>query len=114
MGLMRRASALVLVFLIGCGGKAAAPTPGNRSTTPAPPEDSAVPGDLPADVEALIERWEMCHHWAGEDPYDAERAAQIQAGVAESCPGNEDTRAALEARYADRPAILARLRSLPE
>jgi hypothetical protein len=109
-----RTPALLLAILFGCGGTGAAPSaPSNRSPPPAASDDPAA-RTVPADVEALIERWEMCHHWAGEEPYDAERRAEIEAGIAASCPGNEDTRAALEARYADRPAVLAKLRALAD
>lgn len=94
---------------IACGGRAPAPAPiDNRAAEPAPPDA----GGVPADVAALIERWEMCQHWAGEEPYDEERRQEILRGIAASCPGNEDTRAALERRYADRPDVLAKLREL--
>lgn len=110
----------MLAFIIGvalgaCGGKATAPTISNASSTPAASADApATDDEVPADVATLIERWELCHHWAGEEPYDAARAAEIQAGVAANCPGNDDTLARLETRYADRPEILLRLHALPE
>jgi hypothetical protein len=28
----------------------------------------------PADVRAVVDRWEMCNHWGGEEPYDKARA----------------------------------------
>lgn len=106
------ASLLLGVTLCACGGGAAAPVASNRSTAVAPAsgEDAA----MPAEVDAFVERWELCIHWAGEEPYDAERRAEIERGVAESCPGNDETRAELERRYADRADVLARLRALPE
>ena len=38
---------------------------------------------LPADIEDFLQRAEGCLHFAGEEPYDAERAAQISAAVTE-------------------------------
>jgi hypothetical protein len=29
-----------------------------------------------------VERAEACHHWGGEEPYDAERARQVGAAAA--------------------------------
>lgn len=37
--------------------------------------------DLPADVRAFLERRLECDHWRGEEPYDPERAAEINANV---------------------------------
>lgn len=31
----------------------------------------------PADVKAVVDRWEGCNHWGGEEPYDKERAREI-------------------------------------
>ena len=112
---MRMLVFIIAVALVACGGKRTAPTISNASSTSAASDDApATEDEVPADVASLIERWELCHHWAGEEPYDAARAAEIQAGVAASCPGNDETLARLETRYADRPEILLRLHALPE
>lgn len=35
----------------------------------------------PPAVRAFLERRAQCNHWGGEEPYDAERAAEIAAAV---------------------------------
>ena len=73
-------------------------------------------GDLAGAIRAGVEdvAAHRCQHWAGEEPYDAARAAEIAAGVDASCPGNAERKAELERRHADDPRILARLRALTE
>ena len=39
------------------------------------------PAALPAAVTRLAERWEMCGHWSGEEPYDAPRRREIERAV---------------------------------
>lgn len=111
---MKRVFVGIAVAAIACGGRGGgSSTVGNRASTPsAPAAADASAGELPADAQALIDRWESCQHWAGEEPYDAERRREIEDGIARSCPGNEETRAELERRYADRPDVLARLAAL--
>lgn len=36
---------------------------------------------LPGEVTAFVERKVNCHHWAGEEPYDAARGRQIVAMI---------------------------------
>lgn len=36
---------------------------------------------VPRPVGALIERIVSCHHWAGEEPYDAARRAEINEAI---------------------------------
>lgn len=40
--------------------------------------------NLPSGTENLISRITECNHWAGEDPYDKERAAYIIESVAKA------------------------------
>jgi len=109
--------ALALCVLVACGGApsttstpvgSAAPAP---TSTPTPPSRTA---SIPAEVAKLVERWATCWHFAGEEPYDAERAKQIQDGVAKSCPGNEEERARLEAKYAGRADVMRELAKLDD
>src|SRR5262245_44804516 len=37
--------------------------------------------DQPIPVAALIDRIVDCNHWRGEEPYDAERAKEIEAAI---------------------------------
>jgi hypothetical protein len=115
MRAVRVVNGFVVVLLAGaaCGGRSH-PAPIDNRAGGAATDDKAGADALPADVQALIDRWESCQHWSGEEPYDRERARDIAAAIDDSCPGNEETRAELERRYADRPAILARLRQLDE
>jgi hypothetical protein len=96
---------------VACGGSPPPAPPSHHATAP---HGDAAPAAMPAEVERLVERWEMCQHWAGEEPYDQARRAELEAGVAASCPGNDETRARLEAKYADRADVIAKLRALPE
>ena len=47
-----------------------------------PPSPSSA--TLPSDVTAFVERRAGCHHWAGEEPYDAARGRQIAAAIRRS------------------------------
>lgn len=61
----------------------------------------------PEDIRAFVTRRLECDHWAGEEPYDAERRAQIDAAIAElGCPRIEEDEAVLRARHRDRTDLL--------
>ena len=63
---------------------------------------------VPADVLDFIARTGACEHWGGEEPYDADRRARIEAAVAGNrCDALPTDAAALRAKYADSPANLA-------
>jgi hypothetical protein len=65
---------------------------------------------LPTEVFDLAGRWALCGHWGGEEPYDAERRAEIDQAVEElRCAALTADTAALKAKYADQPAIVAML-----
>jgi hypothetical protein len=53
----------------------------------------------PPRITDFIAMSESCSHWLGEDPYDAERAAEIKKNVSESCDGLPNRLAKLRARY---------------
>lgn len=67
---------------------------------------------LPADVRRFVEDHASCEHWLGEDGYDAERARDIRAAVAASCPGIDRRRARLLRRYRAPSAARRRLMAL--
>lgn len=101
---------LIAIVLVSCSRPSAPQSPDNQvAATP----DAAVAG-LPAEVTALVARWEECWHWAGEEPYDADRRKQIEEGVARSCPGNDEERERLRTKYQGRRDILDALRKLDE
>lgn len=35
----------------------------------------------PKDVQAVVDRWEDCVHWGGEEPYDKERGREIDRAL---------------------------------
>jgi hypothetical protein len=86
-----------LALLAACG-----------STQPAKP----APTTLPAEVTKLVERWEMCWHFAGEEPYDADRAKDIENAEAKWCPGNEAERERLRVKWKDDARVQDALRKL--
>lgn len=72
-------------------------------------------GGLPADVRAFLARREQCAHWAGEEPYDRARAAQIAAAMGRlRCGGVDAAQDTLRRRHAHRPAALRALDAEPD
>jgi hypothetical protein len=45
------------------------------------PQVKKITNGQPKDVTEFIERLVECNHWAGEEPYDRERAEQIRKAV---------------------------------
>ncbi|WP_309752427.1 hypothetical protein [Novosphingobium sp.] len=132
--LMRcRLAFVLLIALAGCNeraaprdeagsaanGIAAAP---ETAAAPAPLPTMVVPVDLrakveaeaklPADVAALTERIAACEHFAGEEPYDAERGKFLREQVAASCTGNAAALARLRKKYAGDAAAARHLAGL--
>ncbi|MBS0282157.1 MAG: hypothetical protein JSR25_13400 [Proteobacteria bacterium] len=69
----------------------------------AAPEDelAAMEKTLSRDVRAFIERKIECNHWAGEEPYDAARARQIERAVQHlKCEALDKDEVALKRRHA--------------
>ena len=67
----------------------------------------ALTKDLPADAKALVYRIVDCDHWSGEEPYDADRRAQIERAIAElGCETLPRDEAALRRRYAAQPRVI--------
>lgn len=66
--------------------------------------------DCPAEMKVLIERQYGCQHWVDEEPYDAARAAQINAALDTlQCGQLEADISAMRARYMKRRDVLATL-----
>jgi len=64
----------------------------------------------PRDVARMIDRIADCTHWAGEEPYDAERKREISAALSDlKCARLDRDVLAMKKRYADRPNILKAL-----
>jgi cytochrome c556 len=64
---------------------------------------------LPADVAAFVERRDSCDHFRDEEPYDAERAAELKAKLKETCTGSDKELADLRRKYARNRKIMYRL-----
>ena len=65
---------------------------------------------IPADILGWAGRRLGCDHWMGEEAYDAERGAQIEAAVTElQCDGLDADEAALIQHYAGDEVSLARI-----
>lgn len=90
-------------------GAVLACSPASRATT-----ITAARAGLPIEVTTLLQRWEMCWHFAGEEPYDAARAQEIEDGQAEWCPDNDAERARLQAKWKDDRPVQEALRKLDE
>lgn len=69
----------------------------------------------PTDVFDYISRYLSCQHWGGEDGYDPERQAQIDAAWADArCDAIEADGAALKVKYADDAASLALVKRMDD
>lgn len=61
----------------------------------------------PADVRAVIERRQGCNHWVGEEPYDKDRARQIDEAIRQlHCVRIDRDVATMRRRYKARPALV--------
>lgn len=55
----------------------------------------------PADVRAFVGRKAECDHWLGEEPYDADRAREIEAALSTlACDGIDRQEMGLRQHYA--------------
>lgn len=64
---------------------------------------------LPEDVAAFIGRRQLCDHFRGEEPYDAERRAFLDDQMHALCHGTDHELARLRAAYATRADVLDQL-----
>jgi hypothetical protein len=107
-----RIHAFGIVVLVACATTPVALPNNTAPTTVAPPP--AAPAPLPAEVTTLIERWTTCWHFRGEEPYNAARQREIEAGVEKWCPGNDEERARLRVAWKARADVIAALAKLDE
>jgi hypothetical protein len=97
---------LFVSFLVACGSRQPAPVANSEPGSPA--------GQLPAEVKTLLERWENCWHFSGEEPTDDARAKEIRDAQDKWCPGNEQERERLRVKWQDRTDVQDALRKLDE
>jgi hypothetical protein len=63
--------------------------------------------NMPADVVDLVERYEGCNHWGGEEAYSEERRKEIENGAKRlRCNRLDADRQKLRKRYAHKPPVL--------
>lgn len=71
----------------------------------------AIAAWTPPDIAAYVERRAGCNHWGGEEPYDKERAAEINRwGMKLNCRALDADEKALLRRYRSTPAYLKQIR----
>ena len=66
----------------------------------------------PGDVARFQTDVETCIHFAGEEPYDAERRREINAAIRKHCGGAERAIAPLRKKYAKNPLVLDRVNAI--
>ncbi len=74
------------------------------------PDVRALQEGMPPEVRDFIRRAVNCNHWAGEEPYNEERRAQMAAAVSSlRCRELDTDQKELRSRYAKDTAVLARI-----
>lgn len=62
--------------------------------------------DYPSDVEDFIDRRELCDHFRGEEPYDADRARFLAEQIRKTCAGTDAELQTLKQKYKDDEEIM--------
>ena len=89
----------------------ASPAPEPQAVDEDPPLLAGLRKDMPADVSDFIRRAVTCNHWAGEEPYNEERRAQMAEAVASlRCRELDTAQRALAKQYDGNPEVLRRIR----
>jgi predicted lipoprotein len=73
------------------------------------PSASAQQVPLPKDVARFVERRDLCDHFRGEEPYDAERREFLEKRMRQYCKGTDAQLAALKRKYKARRDVIAKL-----
>ena len=115
------AAAAAALTLAACNQPASEPAdaPAPASAPPeaaAPAEDAtpAAPSTLPADVAALKEKYDICEHFAGEEPYDDARRKQIADAIEANCRPVKNALPAIKAKYKDNAEVQALIKPWEE
>ncbi len=109
-GLAAAAAALSLAACNNPGTEPAdAPAPASAPATPSAaasePAAASAASALPADMQAQAEHAELCEHFAGEEPYDADRRKQIETAIEANCTPLKAALPALLAAHGADPAL---------
>lgn len=96
---MRPPAVLVLLLLAG-----------QASAGELPPDVVALQKGQPKEIQKFIERVFLCHHWAGEEPYDESRARQISEAIDKlRCDQLPKEEGRLRKKYKNKAKVLAAL-----
>jgi len=69
-------------------------------------------GLTPKDVKAFIQRADECHHWAGEEPYNKDRGAEIARAIQQlQCETLGHQASSLKKKYANRRSVLTTIQT---
>lgn len=75
----------------------------------------ADPAQLPKEVQRFIDRREGCDHMRGEDgDGDQQRQKEILRELDRYCTGTDKALARLRKKYAENPAVIARLKDFED
>ena len=69
---------------------------------------------LPDDVAKFVARRDLCDHFRGEEPYDAERRRFLEKNLSEYCTGTDRELAALKGKYRAHEAVIRKLGTYEE
>lgn len=75
---------IILAVLLSVGFSGAAHAATCMTGHPFPFKTQYALDECPADIQALLDRMNACAHFAGEEAYDADRKAQIDAAMTEN------------------------------
>ena len=64
---------------------------------------------LPADVARYVARRDLCDHFRGEEPYDAERRTFLKRSMRRYCTGTDARLATLKRKYRARSEVMSKL-----
>ncbi|NML14046.1 hypothetical protein [Azohydromonas caseinilytica] len=113
----QKACLVLAVGLAACGpaktpSRASAQATASTASAPGASAASATapPAALPAEITAFRARRDACDHFRGEEAYDAQRAAFLQAQLKKHCTGTDRELADLRRRYASDANALAALK----
>jgi hypothetical protein len=61
---------------------------------------------VPDDVAQFVDRRQTCDHFRGEEPYNAERRAELEEATEKYCRGTDRELACLRSKYRGSATIL--------
>lgn len=80
------------------------------ASRPADAASASAASPLPPDAAKFREERELCDHFRGEEPYDAQRRRELAQQLDRYCKGTDARLAALRAKYAGQPRVIDALK----